>query len=314
MKAFHVTLGSHAHFTHLLAQMFISVQSKFVLRQRRQNVIGTIFEPEIGVSIIHKNRGVAVVLATEITSSHAVVRFNLTLAAVYATEELRLDAFKGCLLSDDFLISTALRSLLCINDSLLVHFLVEVLVCCGFKQMEVIFDLSEGPRLLKLLGKSIDLESFIWVLHCQVLTFLVDIKRSVTLHLLGLLIVASLLISEANELAAHSWLASFVRFKRAHNLFGRCCRLMSGLPYLLRFVHEWVLIADLHAMNYVLLRQNLSVLVCQLENLIGHALLGSLIFLKIFNARLISKEFREHIWLTPDVVHIRRVLRLAVVK
>ena len=82
----------------------------------------------------------------------------------------------------------------------------------------------------------------------------------------------------------------FIWLKTAHQFLGRGARLVYGTPHWLWFVHEWVSLADLHAVHDLPLVQDLLVLVCELEDLVRLPLLWGLVVLQVLHHACIAEE------------------------
>ena len=89
---------------------------------------------------------------------------------------------------------------------------------------------------------------------------------------------------------------------------------MNGPPDWLRLVHVGVFRADGDTLHNVLLVQLLTVLLCELKDLVGLPLLRRLVLLQVFNFRTVIEELLQDVRLPANVVDIRWVLRLALVE
>ena len=180
--------------------------------------------------------------------------------------------------------------------------------------MEVVFNFCKPLAFAEIFAQSIDLDGLIGVSHRHLLLFLVVVEGSLALHLLRLLVITALLVRKPVEPITFRRFARFVWLQRLHQLFSGGNGPMNGFPNRLWLVHVGVFRADRDSLHNLLLVQHLSVGIRQLKDLIRLPLLRGLVFLQVFNFRLVVEKLLKNVWLAADEVDVRRVLGLPLVE
>ena len=192
----------------------------------------------------------------------------------------------------------------------MIHVGIEVLIGSHLEQMEIWENLRQSSTSTQVCSESIDLSGFFWLPKCLPLALVFFILLGLALDFFLTLVISLFLILETLHGLNPSLSTAFIWLKLFHHTIGGCGRFMETTPDGLRLVHERVFLRYMHPVDNILLRNNIFVLLCQLEHLVGEALLRCLFLLQIWYMWLVIQEFAKHLWISSDVVDVRRKLRL----